>query len=492
VVGEGAQTSGRLAKTRERQYNSRTMRAVETLVERTARTMEERDLLRGCRRLGVAVSGGADSVCLLYLLLELAPRWDLELTVLHLDHCLRGEESRGDAEFVHGLADDLGLPFVLRTVDLGDRQENLEQAARKARLEFFAGEIDGGTVELVATGHTRSDQAETVLFRFLRGAGTAGLAGIRWRVAPGIVRPLLQTDRAEVESFLRERGIAWREDSTNASLSFARNRLRHGLLPQLAREWNPAIAAILANTAEWAVEEEAWWGEEIGRLAAGNLELREGAATLRTDFLTRLPVAVGRRMVRHAMATVRGDLRGIDFEHVEEVLRLARKPAGSGHCRVPELDICRSFNWLRFALYKENGRAPVGYFVPVAAPGTYTGPGGWPSICLELIEKSETSGAPECVYNGEMGCLDWGRLSGSLVLRNWKPGDRYQPTGRTAVEKIRTLFQKARIPLWERRSWPVLTDGVSILWSRKFGPAAELAAGSSTETILRIREVSQN
>jgi tRNA(Ile)-lysidine synthase len=311
-------------------------------------------------------------------------------------------------------------------------------------------------------------------------------------VNPGIVRPLLGVDRTEVECFLRERAIAWREDSTNASLSFARNRLRHDLLPHLARDWNPSIASTLASTAEWAAGEESWWEAEMQRLSAGNLQLENGAALVRTVFLAGLAPAVARRFIRHAIRSVRGSLRGIGFDHVESALELARKAAGSGRCRLPGLDTCRSFDWVRFA----NSGGADGNFavdsVPATVPGLLRLPGSAAAISLELIEKSKASGTSEmsgCVYNGEMGCLDWRRLSGSLVLRNWKPGDRYQPTGRTAVEKIRTLFQEARIPSWERRDWPVLTDGNSIIWSRQFGPAADLAAGSSTQVVLRVREI---
>jgi len=146
------------------------------MVSRIERTIERYHMFQPGQSVGVAVSGGADSVCLLHVLLELAPRWDLRLSVLHLDHGLRGEESRGDARFVRELAGRLGLPVCIREVQVAAAPDNLEQAARKARLAFFRERIASGAVERVALGHTRSDQAETVLFRFLRGSGTAGLA----------------------------------------------------------------------------------------------------------------------------------------------------------------------------------------------------------------------------------------------------------------------------------------------------------------------------
>ena len=448
------------------------------------------------QQVGVAVSGGADSVCLLYALLELAPRWDLRLRVVHLDHGLRGEESRQDAEFVRGLAARLGLPLTLRETAVGQSPDNLEQAARRARLDFFRETIASGAVARVATGHTRSDQAETVLFRFLRGSGTAGLAGIRPVTSEGIVRPLIEVERSEVRQFLLERGIAWREDSTNSSLQFARNRIRHELLPQIARDWNPAIGETLANTADWALAEEAWWDTEIDRLAAQHFTAAEdagaGAILLRTDLLAAQPLAVARRLVRRAMELVKGDLRGIDFGHIAAVMRLARSTEGHGRLQAPGLDIFRSFEWLRF---DQKGGTPFGpglenrnYRLPLAVPGIVRVPGTNLAISLELIDKSEPSLSSDWVYNSWVGGLDWQRLSGSLELRNWRPGDQYQPAGSTGQEKIKTLFQQARIPLWERRHWPVLTDGVSIVWARRFGPAAGLVAGQDAQVILRIRE----
>ena len=318
------------------------------MLDRIAQTIARYRMFEPGQQVGVAVSGGADSVCLLHVLLELAPRWDLRLSVLHLDHGLRGEESRQDAEFVRGLADRLGLPLSLRETAVAQSPDNLEQAAREARLAFFRETIASGAVERVATGHTRSDQAETVLFRFLRGSGTAGLAGIRPVTSEGIVRPLIEVERSEVRQFLLDRGIAWREDSTNSSLQFARNRIRHELLPQIAREWNPAIGETLANTADWALAEEAWWDAEIDRLAAQHFTTADDAILLRASVLAALPLAVARRLVRRAMELVKGDLRGIDFGHIAAVMDLARSTEGHGRLQAPGLDIFRSFEWLRF------------------------------------------------------------------------------------------------------------------------------------------------
>jgi tRNA(Ile)-lysidine synthase len=456
------------------------------LIARVAGTIERYAMFRDGQRAGVAVSGGADSVCLLYVLRELSPRWSLRLTVLHLDHGLRGEESRQDAESVRSLACQLALPFELRQAQLAASTGNLEQAAREARLAFFRELTARGAVDRVALGHTRSDQAETVLFRFLRGAATTGLSGIRPVTAEGIVRPLIEIDRPEIEEFLRGLGVGWREDSTNASTVFARNRIRHQLLPQLEREWNPAIRQTLAHTADWALAEEAYWDREIDRMASRILVEADGAVLFRAADVAALPLAVARRLVRRAMEMAKGDLRGLNFDHVAAVLRVVSTASGHGGSHVCGLRVVRSFDWVRFA---PPSVAPAGpYSLAVSMPGYACPPGTNLRISLEVIEKSGTSEASDSVYNERMGCVDGGRLSLPLELRNWHPGDRYRPMGYSVEEKIKTLFHKARIPVWERGAWPVLTAGRAIVWARLFGPAADMAAGPGCISPVRIRE----
>jgi tRNA(Ile)-lysidine synthase len=295
-------------------------------------------------------------------------------------------------------------------------------------------------------------------------------------------------ERAEVEAFLRERGIPWREDSSNANPQFARNRIRLELLPQLARDWNPSIGETLANTADWALAEEAYWEAEIGRLAPGRMREAGGTVILRAEALLCLPLAAARRMVRHAMARVRGDLRGIDFRHIAAVMQMAAAAEGHGRLQAPGLDIYRSFDWVRLARPGNDTLANRNYQFAATVPGSFEIPGPGGVLRLELIEIKETSKTSDCVYNSELDGLDWERVSGVLELRNWRPGDRYQPVGRSAGEKIKTLFQEARIPLWERRYWPVLTDGSSIVWARRFGPAQGYAVHAGTRVALAIRD----
>jgi len=462
-------------------------------LQRVAEIITRYSMFQTGQRVAVAVSGGADSVCLLHVLVELRERWNLDLSVLHLDHQLRGEESQTDARFVAELARSLGVPLETHVVDIArfatETGDNLEQAARRERRRIFGDLVRSGKLDRVALGHTRSDQAETVLFRFLRGSGTAGLAGIRPVTSDGFVRPLLAVDRGDVEQYLREREIPWREDSSNASLAFARNRIRHELLPQLQRDWNPALVETLAHTADWAFEEESWWATEIERLAALHLQIKPPAVYLRAQALEDLPPAAARRLARHAIEGVKGDLLGIDFSHVRQILALAAQHQGDGRLQVPGVDVFRSFEWLRLAPPGLDTLENRNYRYPLAVPGSVALPGAGATIEAEVVETKASTVRADSGYNEGACCLDRDRVSGPLEVRNWRPGDQYQPAGHLGDEKMKILFQRERIPLWERRSWPIITNHDQIVWARRFGPASHAAATPDSRTILRIREL---
>jgi tRNA(Ile)-lysidine synthase len=254
----------------------------------------------------------------------------------------------------------------------------------------------------------------------------------------------------------------------------------------LARDWNPVIAETLAQTADWAQAEEAYWQGQLAELGRDCLQITEpdGAVLLRLAGLRPLPKAAARRLVRRAMELAKGDLRSIAFHHVDSVLALACGTEG-GYRQAPGLDICRSFDWIRFG----PPRPLQAYRLSPVIPGVTPVPGTSFRLSLELVEKLEKSATEDSVYNKKMGCLDWKRLSGNLELRNWQPGDRYRPAGASGEEKITDLFQQARVPLWERALWPVLVDRSGITWVRRFGPASACAARPESRVVLRVEEV---
>jgi tRNA(Ile)-lysidine synthase len=461
------------------------------MLERIAQFITRHQMLPPRSRVGIAVSGGADSVFLLYALLELAPRWDLELNVIHIEHGIRGAASTEDAAFVKNLAEKLGLPFHLHSANIPAIPDNQEQAARHVRHAFFQELITAGAVDRIATGHTRSDQAETVLYRILRGSGLAGLAGILPVTKEGLVRPLLELDRTEIEAWLRERNIVWREDATNQNRLYARNRLRHEILPLLRETFNPRLDETLAHMATVARDEELYW--------ESTLPLHQQPATshqpltLRTSQLTTPPPAVARRLIRRAVEAAKGDLRRIDFSHVERILEMAGSQDGHDRIQLPGLEVTRSFDWIRLSPGPA-AKTQQDFELPLNVPGSVELPGSETRITLQVQEKSEIGPACARVVNE----LDWQRLTPtngalpSLGLRNWRPGDQYRPAGQSKHQKVKFLFQEARIPLWERGNWPIITYNGTIVWSQQFGAAAEFAVSSSTRVVLRVEVSSES
>ena len=229
---------------------------------------------------------------------------------------------------------------------------------------------------------------------------------------------------------------------------------------------------------------------EMDRLAAQHLRIHQRAVLVRADTLAGLHQAVARRLVRRALALAKGDLRSLEFRHVRAVLDLAQGSEGHGRTQVPGVDVFRSFEWLRLEPLAANNLEHRNFRIPVPVPGRVSLPDGETEIQTEVLDISTTTGALQSVYNGLTWWLDWDRVAGSVEVRNWRPGDQYRRLGHSSQEKVKQLFQHARIPLWERRKWPVVTCGDAIVWVRLFGPAADFAARPESQTILAIRETS--
>ncbi|MBN9662808.1 MAG: tRNA lysidine(34) synthetase TilS [Acidobacteria bacterium] len=456
------------------------------LLQRVARTIEKYRMLRHGDLVGVAVSGGADSVCLAAVLRALSGQLGIRLHILHLNHGLRGAESDGDAAFVTSLADEWSLPCTIEHVELDITRGNLEQEARRARQRFFAEAARSAGLNRVATGHTLSDQAETVLFRLVRGTGPAGLTGILPVTAEGLVRPLIEVERAEVRQWLGEQGLRWREDSSNLDSRFRRNVLRQRILPDLEEHVRPGSGRALARLASLAsVEEDYWRGivEEAFQRSLSNTN----PYIFNTIELRRLHPAVARRVLRMGLERTAGSLKRFTQDHVDRLLRLATRSGGDGQVVLPGVAAVRSFEWLR--LSRMPAETAADWSAELPAPGcVQAGP-----VTLEVVEEASICPPPadgaECLYNVGRDWLDFDRLSFPLILRNMHAGDTYHPVGRDRPVKLKDLMQSERVPSWNRRNWPMIVSKGRIVWARRFGAAAWAAAGPGTRRVLRVGEV---
>jgi len=432
-------------------------------------------MLRAGDCLGVAVSGGADSVALLAALREAAPGMGVTLAVVHVNHQLRGAASDGDQAFVEALAREAGLACHIRVAPVAEGL-NVEQAAREGRRAFFHELVRERVVSRVATAHTADDQAETVLLRLLRGAGPGGLAGILPVTREGIVRPWLGVARAEVRAWAVERGLSWREDASNEDLGYARNRVRRDLMPQLEREWNAAVRPLLAQLADLARTDAAHLDELAA--AADLLVENHGAWLLPIPALLALPEGLQGRVVRRAVENVKGGLQRIDYRHVAAVLELARAGEGDGRLQVPGVDVLRSFDWLRFAVWPGavvHGETSGRNWSRAVAEGRVELPGGWG---LELAVES--GGGPRA-YNKGTDWLDVRSIPlEELTVRNWRPGDGFCQALEEPPERVKHFFQRERVPLWERRNWPIIARKGDLLWVCGMGVAAGFQAVAET------------
>jgi tRNA(Ile)-lysidine synthase len=498
------------------------------LHRRVLDTIGRHSMIGSGGRLGIGVSGGADSVAMLRIFAELRTHLGIAVLVLHFNHQLRGTEADEDEGFVKALAQKFHLEFASGRADVGGeahlRGWNVEDAARRLRYQFFASVAEARGLNRVAVAHTADDQAETVLSHLLRGTGLTGLAGI-YPVAGLIIRPLLELGREELRGFLSDLGQPWREDATNQDTSRTRARIRHQLIPLLLREFDPAAVRRLSRLAMHAREDETFWRSlEDERFHA--LATRESSAAISLsveDLLSPLPqliladrgtgedlaassispiipptMALTRRLVRRIFAELRGSREQLTARHVDSVVDLAAKSQSGARIDLPGVCVERIFDRLRFtkvsaasdsASDAENTRQNRDFAYTLSRPA------GMESASVVVTEihrrfnlkMVDWPTAPSDTVLG-WGALDFDRVRWPLVLRNWRPGDSYRPHGSRRVRKLKRLLLESRVPRSARGSWPVLTSEGKVIWASGYPVAEELAAHPGTQTGLVIGE----
>jgi tRNA(Ile)-lysidine synthase len=459
---------------------------VQRLQQRVLNYIRKHGLLKAGDRVGIAVSGGADSVASLRLLLELRKEIGVVLSVVHFNHKLRGDASDEDERFVARLAQEHKLELHCESGEVAtyaaEKHLSLETAARQMRYQYFRRLLVEERLNRIATGHTLDDQAETVLLKIVRGAGTRGLAGIYPQLSvPGsqlsasVIRPLLGIRRKDLEAYLLGLGQSWREDTSNRDLRHMRNRVRHGILPRLERYLNPGVREALADTAEIARAEEDYWQKEVSQ-ALPSVWAR---AALTVSALAHLPLALQRRVIRAASESL--GLR-LDFHHVEEILALSsNRPGSDKGTELPDgWVVRRNKGELRFEVQKV---APnkLDFEYCLSIPGSVEVPETESRFEAVLISGNAAKG-----YNpGDL--LDRALLASEVKVRNWRPGDRFWPSHTKVAKKIKELLQEQHVTGPERKLWPVVVSQTEVIWLRGF-PAPKGLLAQSDEAVL-IREL---
>ncbi len=449
--------------------------------------------------MAAAVSGGADSVALLCLLLELRDELGIVLSVAHVNHKLRGEESDEDERFVAELARRHELQLYSCNAPIeGTRGSGIEAAARELRYEFFRRLVCERHISKIATAHTLDDQAETVLLRIFRGTGIRGLSGIHPRIifedqgrALGeVVRPLLSFRRNALLEFLRQHSQIWREDSSNVDISFLRNRVRHRLLPMITAEFGEASIEHLSELAEIARVEEAHWRcghPEIaaalkGERSQDDLQL---AVPLPVRTLQALPLAARRRLVRAWFETNAPDV-SLSFRLIEQALELADGPAGKKMELSSKWNLRRRRDELRLELATSNqSDDDADYEYALQIPGVVDVPELGARIEARVVDPSNV---PE-EDRGKL--LNADLVPGQIVIRNWRAGDRFWPAHSAAERKVKELLSERHATGVQKKLWPVaVADGCGLIWVRGFAVPAALRATAGASRAIQIRVMS--
>jgi len=424
-------------------------------------------------KLLVAVSGGPDSVCLLYILMELHEQLGVDIHVAHLDHRLRGADSAADAAYVARLARRLGLPATVESADVEayrkERRLSLEEAAREVRYSFLARVAESVGAAGVAVGHTADDHIETVLMHLLRGSGTRGLRGLlpvsRWRSGGldlTVIRPLLDMTRVETTAYCRARRLKPRLDSSNLSVEPFRNRVRRLLIPEL-RKYNPRVGEALRRTAAIAADDLDFIDQAVDRLWPGIVVERDGAVIIDKTALVALPPALKRYLLRRAVESALGSLKDIEAGHVEDLIGALEKPAG----RVIGLPFGLTFTIEHDRYVLARDPASLCPFPPLESETALEIPGltrlpGW-TIEVAVLSPSRVDVAA-MKDTALSAYLDFARVGSRLFVRAPRPADRFQPLGMAGLKKLNRFMIDARVPRSWRRFIPIVASPEQIIW----------------------------
>ena len=487
----------------------------EPLEPRVLHFIQEHHLVSSQQRLVVAVSGGPDSVCLLYILVKLQEELNLKLHVAHLNHQLRGAESEADAQYVSDLSRRLNIPATIEQRDVKAYQVqhrlSLEEAAREVRYTFLAQVAKSIGASQAAVGHTTDDHIETILMHLIRGTGTRGLRGLQpcsyWQSSGNsltIVRPLLPLSRQETVDFCHHHQLMPRIDASNLLLSPLRNRIRHQLLP-LLKNYNPRVAEALLRTARIAADDLAFIDKESARLWDEIAQKQENTITLDKERFLELPSALKRHLLRTAVENLLGNLKDIETRHIEEIMTALTKPAGK------RLSLPRG---LIFTI--EYNKYLIGPDPAALAPlpilrgeSQLKIPGetlltGW-RVEATILDPSVVKGKPEgantpsettpplpltkgmeLINNDFTAYFAFDKTGSKIVVRSRQAGDQFQPLGMSQPKKLGEFMIDAKIPRAWRQRVPIICSPQHILWVVGWRIDDRVKVTDRTKQVLRL------
>lgn len=430
-----------------------------------------------------AVSGGADSMCLLHLLESLSVRVGFSLHCAHFNHSLRPVEADRDEEFVRTWCCEHHIPFTSGRGDVKAEsvrtRRGIEETAREMRYAFLERTAREVGAARIATAHTADDNAETMLLHLVRGSGLQGLCGIQPRRGM-IVRPLLNVTRTQVEEYCTLHHISFVEDTTNTDEQYARNFVRRQVIP-LLRQVNPCAVEHMTCAAE-KVRADHRYLNELAQKIASDAYMTSRGLTIKANTLAELPGAVAARVVRMLLERAGGGANCTQA-HVDAVMRICCGGNPSAQVDLPGVRARRVYDELVLSKPEKPG-APPGVTVVRPDGETAYGETGWSVTCREVICPEEESKIPGRIY------LSRSQIKGSMVLRPRRVGDVLKLPARSG-KSLKKWFVEEKIPLLQREFIPILADDAGVLAVALLGGEVSRLAAPGDEAFEIIFEKSE-
>lgn len=433
------------------------------MLDRIRETIEEHNLIEKGDRIIVAVSGGPDSVCLLHVLCRLREEYDLKLYGAHLNHNFRGIEAQMDAQYVSNLCEELDVFCFVKSLDVPQyaKKKGLspEEAGRILRYDFFEEVAQRADATKIAVAHNKNDQAETVLMRLLRGAGLQGLTAIHIRRGK-IIRPLLNTDREDIEKYCKIYDLSPRTDESNLESIYYRNKIRLELIPYLEENYNPNITVNLVRTAE-ILKKDFDFIEDKAREVYTSLVSEQDAQRLELPIedIQKLHGSLQSRVIRLAAEQLLGRQEILEYKHVQDVLELMEKGLTGKRITLP-LGLVAKINYRNICFVTGDQEDEVFYY-ELPTEGSFDLEEIGATFTMRVVEREEIKEISRDKYRK---CFDYDKIKGVLNVRSRQDGDCFYPLGLTGSKKLKDFFIDYKIERDERDRIPLVCDDDEIMW----------------------------
>jgi len=450
------------------------------ILEKALKTIKKHSMIQKGDSILIGLSGGPDSVCLSVILDELKDNFNLSLHALYVDHGLRPEEGRDEAAFCRRFCDGLGIDFHVESVMTKEHSEkkklNLQETARELRYEALERKAIEVDAVRIAIAHNADDQAETVLMRLIRGAGRRGLSGMS-PVRGGIIRPLIDIERKEIEAFLAEKNLSFMTDSSNLKKDYSRNWLRSEVIP-LLKEQNPSVSDSINRTAEILREEEKYLQIATTKTMM-RLVTRKSDDSIELFLVPLLNIdrAILRRILRRALSEIGAD-RGIELVHIDDIIRLINENISGDMINLPK-GIRAVKGYATLLLTREK---PAGLETQkIEVPGEILLDEKGLSLTSQLLDKSIE------INDRNTSVFDYDSLTSPLQVRMRREGDYFYPSGFGRRKKLQDFFVDEKVPRELRDSVPVVVCGEDIIWVAGYRADDRFTAKEGTKRFLVLK-----